>query len=234
MHNNLWQTASLQGGILATTTGLKKDVNEDQSSVAVIADAIRFCVADGHWGAAAAERCVAFWTSEALTFPHIRENAVKLTLELEQLLYAEFGTQDMDENRDFTPEAAFIAGEISGDKITLVSYGDCRAMLIRSRQILYSVQESQTWLGAFSHLGLRNRQAVTEGLVFDVITRETGDTFCVFTDGIDECVYETPTLSRESIAELISDKPIEQSIQSLMEAVDAAGAEDNATVLIVQ
>jgi serine/threonine protein phosphatase PrpC len=195
---------------------------------------VRICIADGHWGNAAAEAVAVYWLYEVDPFPTTHAAAVKLTGQIEEMLYQRFGKPTMDSETDFTPEASFIAVEVREQQAMIVSYGDCRLMVVRNRRPVFNLHMEATWLGAFSRLGLRNRLPVKTGLVFERHFLEAGDRLALFTDGVDECVYEKPTISMTELAKLLGGKNIPTSLEAVLARVAAYGAEDNASLAVYQ
>jgi serine/threonine protein phosphatase PrpC len=149
------QVVSFNHGIASTVTGIKQS-NEDSVTVAMRDASTRVCVADGHWGAEAAHLSVQFW-SELAVFPVDKKSSLAPTRELECALFKTLGWANMNEERDRTPESAFVALELIGVDMRFVSYGDCRIMVIRDKHIIIRNKPQQTWIGAFSFLGLRRR-----------------------------------------------------------------------------
>jgi serine/threonine protein phosphatase PrpC len=66
---------------------------------------------------------------------------------------------------------------------------------------------------------------------FDQIKLERGDVLLLMTDGVTECKYETPVISKDEIAKLCSLKP-EVIVKKLMQLVFDNGAEDNASLIV--
>ena len=224
---------TLGGGVFGTTAGLVKATNEDRLGYLNTADGLRVCIADGHWGDGAADMIVKYWLSESTQFPLTSEKAVKATQAIEKQLDTHFGTSDMDADVDKTPEAAFIAAELTGNTLQIVSYGDCRLLVARQGKIYYQLPTKATWLGAFSHRGMRDRQPIKDALSFTSLSLLPGDVVMLFTDGIDECVYEVPTISFDTIAEYGSTNPPSEAFDKIMNKVFAVGAQDNASLAVI-
>ena len=142
----------------------------------------------------------------------------------------------MDPEKDFTPETSLLAVEIdSKNQLTILSYGDCRLMVSRKEKIVFQLKTIKTWLGAFSFLGLRNRLSVNKAIIFKRITCKTNDLVWLFTDGIDECVYEKPTISFIWLAKTGSNHSnVKMIIKKVVEEVKRFGAEDNASIAIIK
>src|SRR5436309_3261056 len=127
--------ASPAAGItLGTTRGLAKPANEDRVGYFAQSDLTRLCISDGHWGDSAADMIVRHWLNDSLLFRGTRDAAVAETKVLEHKLFTTYGPPQMDEKKDRTPEAAFIALELRGMAVRLVSYGDCRMLITREEE----------------------------------------------------------------------------------------------------
>jgi len=215
---------------LCTTNGLVKTVNEDRIGYKNQGDSLRICIADGHWGQQAAEVIAEQWLRVDL--PQEFSEAVELAKRTERSLYESFGSLNMDESRDFTPEASFVAVKIRGNEVDIVGYGDCRLAIIREGRAYSQLPTKATWLGAFSYLGLRNRIPVETGLILEHWRLVPGDQLILFTDGVDECVYEKPTISMAELAGLAHQEKLSQSVDAVLAKIMACGAEDNASFAI--
>jgi serine/threonine protein phosphatase PrpC len=220
--------------IIGTTIGLVKDVNEDRVGCTLNNNSLRICVADGHWGETAAKIVVNHWIKEGEVFPANQKDSVLEVIKIEQELFRMFGKIGMDPNLDFTPEASFIAIQLINRTLRIISYGDCRLLIARKGVIKMKLKTRETWLGAFSRLGLRNRVSVRDGLVFEETTLLRNDSVLIFTDGIDQCVYEQDTLSNEFFANLTNKGIAENTFDCIFNAVFVAGAEDNASLVVIK
>ena len=157
---------------LGTSCGLKKKINEDFVGFIINNNEkkIRLLIADGHWGNEAAKIITRYWLNKKLIFPTSRLEAIKLVEKIEVKLFDEFGKQNMNSQKDFTPEASFIACELnSQNELKIISYGDCRAAIFNHGQKSWQIPTQATWLGAFSYLNLRNRLPVAEELFFQTL-----------------------------------------------------------------
>jgi len=220
--------------VVGTTVGLVKDMNEDKVGCVLENNSLRICIADGHWGEAAAKIIVKHWMKEEVAFPVNRKEAVLEVIKIEQKLFKLFGKTNMDPNSDFTPEASFIVIQIVDKSLKIISYGDCRLLITNEEKVKTKLITKETWLGAFSQLGLRNRVSVHDGLVFEEITLLENDSVLIFTDGIDQCVYEQDTLNDEFLANLTNEKIAENTFDNIFNAVFAAGAEDNGSLVVLK
>jgi serine/threonine protein phosphatase PrpC len=220
--------------IVGSTVGLVKSINEDSIGCLLNDNYIRVCVADGHWGKKAAEIIVDHWMKEGLIFPTNNKEAISEVIKIEKKLFKLFGKTNMDPNSDFTPEASFIATQLVGKTLIVVSYGDCRLLTANKGKIKTKLATKETWLGAFSQLGSRNRISVDNGLVFEKVILQENDTVLIFSDGIDQCVYERNTLSDEFLANLTNKETVENTLNSIFSAVFTAGAEDNASLVVLK
>ena len=219
--------------VWGTTVGLKKNTNEDFIEASCTNGVVRFCVCDGHWGHDAAQVVGNFWLGDVLRFPESKEAAISLTKKIEEKLFGMFGYKHMNPEQDFSPETAFISGEVRDGYLTAVSYGDCGLIIVEDGNLLYSALKRQTWLGAFSYLGVRHRISVEEGVVFIKTPLTENTRVCAFTDGIDECIYEKITITHEELANLCTAGDMLSCMQNVMQKVENYGAEDNASLLIV-
>lgn len=223
------------GLVIGTTTGLVKESNEDALGSLVSKGVTRVCIADGHWGDEAARIIRDYWMDEGLVFPRSIEAAVRATERVEEKLFLKFGKENMRADRDLTPEAAFVAAECIGNAMHIVSYGDCRLLVIRNQHVVFELQTQETWLGAFSRLGLRQRLSVKKAVIFDNISILSGDLIILFSDGVDQCVYGKPTISNKRILELEGrNKKISELFNALIDEVYLNGAEDNASLIVMR
>lgn len=210
--------------------GLVKPINEDRLEYWAHDREINVCIADGHWGNDAAQQVVHYWKHNGI--PRSKEAAVHKASALEQALYESFGKPVMDEEHDRTPETAFVCARIFDNKLDVIAYGDCRLLVVNNEEVRFSLPQKSTWLGAFSYLGLRKRLPARMGLVCEQISLETGDYIIVFTDGLDECIYEKPTISHEAIAKSTELDQPKRILEELIRRAFSYGAEDNVSVLI--
>lgn len=222
-----------QHTILGTTLGLAKTTNEDRLGYLEKNSTLRICIADGHWGDDAADKIVRYWLDSAMQFPTTHAEAVSASRTIESLLFDAFGHEKMNPDHDRTPEAAFIVIELDQHQLRIISYGDCRLLVARHGAPFYQLPTVATWLGAFSQLGLRDRARIDDALVYNSLDLNPGDTIVLFTDGIDECVYEVPTISPETVAHIASSQPPQQAFDTILKDVFAHGAEDNASLAII-
>jgi serine/threonine protein phosphatase PrpC len=220
--------------ILGTTVGLVKSINEDRSGCVLDGNSLRICVADGHWGEAAAETIVEHWIKKKMEFPVNRDEALSEAIKIEEKLFKSFGKTNMNPDLDFTPEASFISIQIEENTLKAISYGDSRLLVARNGKVKAQLATKETWLGVFSKLGLRNRISVKQGLVFEEIQLKEADVVLIFTDGIDQCVYEKDTLSSQFLAKQTKTDAVKKIFDSIFDAVFAAGAEDNATLVVLK
>ena len=220
--------------IFGTTVGLKKNINEDRIGYTKFKDSLRFCLADGHWGSTSAEIIADYWLDENLAFPKSKQEAIEETKKLEKILFEKFGKKNMDENADFTPESSQLFFELSQNKLTIINYGDCRLLITNNQKVKYKMPTKPTWLGAFSYLGLRGRIPVEDAITYKKINLAKGDFILAFTDGIDECIYETPTLSTLQLANITKLDDPNKIIGKAMKLVFKNGAEDNASILVIK
>lgn len=218
--------------LLATAKGKVKEVNEDRLGCLSTPGTIRLAIADGHWGDAAADLLADYWLDSALKFPASHSDAVRITSQAQNNLYEHFGSAYMDPNKDFTPESSFVAAEINGNSLRLVSYGDCRFIIVNGGKIRFDLEIKETWLGAFSHLGIRNRLSLQDGVLFQQLDILPGDKIFMFTDGVDECIYGKLTLNYGELARLLNNDSLETSASNLMAKIFEYGAEDNASFAI--
>jgi serine/threonine protein phosphatase PrpC len=218
---------------LMTTTGLLKVMNEDRVGLLRLADTTLLCIADGHWGDGAADDTVNYWLKAGETFPKSRDEAVAQTAALQQQLHSSYGKAVMDADRDQTPETSFIVARLHDKQLNAFSYGDSRLIICRSGQEVFDQPATPTWLGAFSYLGLRERQPVEKAIFYQTFDLETGDCALLMTDGITECIYNVPTLSNQFLAALTINASAKTTSTLIMKHVFEKGAEDNASLCVV-
>lgn len=215
---------------MGTTAGLVKQNNEDHIGCSINKDFIRICIADGHWGDDASRLIVNHWLKDKVIFPKSSIQAVRETKIIENKLFNIFGKFRMDPDNDFTPEASFIAVEIIGDKLSIVSYGDCRLLIANNGITKFHLEGNSTWLGAFSHLHLRKRLSVNQVTKFLQIQCGKDDFVFLFTDGVDQCVYEKDTISFDFISSQSKNIDLSKTFDKLISEVFANGAQDNASL----
>lgn len=224
---------TLGSSLFGTTLGLAKKINEDRLGYRETPSGLRVCIADGHWGDEAADMIARYWLDATHDFPRTRAQAVQATEELEEKLFAAFGTDLMDAEHDKTPEAAFIFIEVKQDQVHIMSYGDCRLLIASEGKVSFQLETTATWLGAFARLGLRNRAAVKDALVFETVLLQDNDVMILYSDGIDECVYEVPTISEAQLAAFTGHGQLSTAFDAIMDQVFAHGAEDNASLALI-
>lgn len=225
------EVKSFQGanGIISTNVGLVKSLNEDAVGYLTKEDGLtRIAIADGHWGPEAASACVEFWMNDSA-----HDNPLASMEELEALLAKRFAMPSPDPETTKTSESSTLTVTIYPDKrMTIIGYGDCRMCVVRDGVVIYRYTTSATWIGLFSSLGLRGRIPAKTGTVVESVLLQSGDTIVMYTDGVDECVYEVPTLSVEDFVRPgLTPMNIHDAI---MDAVFQHGAEDNATLAILK
>lgn len=229
----VWSKSFQDHLIITRTPGLKKTTQEDISGVKITKDNQIVCLCDGHWG----DQAAIFVKNSILKnpFPKSKTEAVRQVKLIEKKLWQKFGNQKMDPEKDFTPETSLLAVEKNGLSLNIMSYGDCRLLVIRNKKVIFRLKTNPTWLGAFSFLGLRNRLTVNQALVFKKISCKVGDIVMVFSDGVDECQYEKPTLSYKWLAEQTGKEiSLSQTSSVIFAAIKQAGAEDNATLAFLK
>lgn len=208
-----------------STKGLVKKINEDQIRRRNLKDKIIVVLCDGHWGKSAA----VFVSNQIVSnFPQNKNQAQILLENLQARLFENYQKTDLDPELDKPPETSVIAIQFDkkSKELKIFSYGDCRGLICRNEKIINKIKTRKTWLGAFSHLGLRNRLSIKPGLIYKKISLKTGDKVWLFTDGIDECTYETPTITHDWI--------VKHSKQQILLRVLKHGAEDNASLIILK
>jgi serine/threonine protein phosphatase PrpC len=220
--------------IAGTTPGLKKSDNEDSLAISKDVESIRIFLADGHWGDKAAISHSQM-TEHLESFPDSKAAAAQLVKSLEQDLYQSYYFPGIDENKDFTPETSLLGIEYRLEEklLSIYNYGDCRLLIIRDNQIFFQLETQPTWLGVFSKLGLRQRQSVDDALLYKQIKLQTGDYVVAFSDGIDECIYQQPTISNETLVNIVTESKTNLiAFDKIMDKVFKYGAEDNASLVI--
>lgn len=219
--------------LIATTMGLLKKTQEDAVGIKTTRSSQTVCICDGHWG----DQAAILVKNSILKnpFPKSKTEAISQVKLIEKKLWQKFGQEKMDPEKDFTPETSLLAIEKNGHNLNIMSYGDCRLLIIRNKKIIFRLKTNPTWLGAFSFLRLRNRLTVNKALVFKKINCKVGDIVMVFSDGVDECRYEKPTLSYKWLAEQTGEEiSLSQISTAVFAAIKQAGAEDNATLALIK
>lgn len=213
--------------LLCSSSGLVKEVNEDKFGYRVTHSGIRVCFCDGHWGTQSSKDITEFMISlEA--FPKSKKSAIFVTKKIEKLLFDSFGKSNMDKSKDFTPESSFVVYEQEEDSLRVFGYGDVRFSLFRKGQFILKLQTNPTWLGAFSYLGLRNRIPVEKAVCFSQVLLQKGDIIFIYTDGVDECVYETKTLDESFFLDVFDSNPnCDVASNKILHEIIKNGAEDN-------
>lgn len=225
----------MKSNFIFTTRGFAKKLNEDQIGIRIFGDKTRICICDGHWGTEAAliacKTCL-----DIKSFPNNRSTTIELVESIQKAIFDKFGRLNMDPEKDFTPETSLLAVEIdSNNQLSIISYGDCRLMISNNKKILFKLKTVKTWLGAFSYLGLRNRTSVRKSVIFKKLVCKSNDLIWLFTDGIDECKYEKPTITLKWLAETGSKfKNLETITKKIIKKVENCGAEDNASIAIIK
>lgn len=193
-----------------TTKGIKP-VNEDV--IGHLGSSI--CLCDGHWGDQAAKLAC---KSILNNFPTSKTQAIQLLESIQEALF------QLQTNEN-PPETSVVATKINvfSKVITILSYGDCRLLIVRDKKIVFSLKTRPTWLGALSHLQIRKRLSPREGIVFKKMHLQTEDRVVMFTDGVDECVYEKPTIPHHWIAT--------HSQKEIFKRILKHGAQDNASLI---
>lgn len=220
--------------VIGTTAGLVKKNNEDRVGYLVSGSLTRICVADGHWGEEAAQIIAEHWLKPSLNFPVSKRTAVLETKSVENKIYKTFRRPVMDSEKDFTPEASFVAIQISQNDVSIVSYGDCRILATKDGKIVYEQPTTPTWLGVFSHSGIRDRLSVEKATIYKDLPLENGSAILIYTDGIDECIYEKPSISDNTLAGITNQDGSEAVFDSILREVFTFGAEDNASLAVVK
>lgn len=225
----------MKSNFIFTTRGFIKKLNEDQIGIRIFGDKTRICICDGHWGREAAI-ITKIACLNTKSFPSSKSTAIELVESIQKAIFDKFGRLNMDPEKDFTPETSLLAAEIdSKNHLTIISYGDCRLMISNNKKILFKLETVKTWLGAFSFLGLRNRTSVKKSVIFKKLVCKSNDLIWLFTDGIDECKYEKPTITLKWLAETgLKFKNLETITKKVIKKVENYGAEDNASIAIIK
>jgi serine/threonine protein phosphatase PrpC len=220
--------------LLSTTTGSRRETNEDRVGFAEDSGVIRLCVTDGHWGDTAADFVAQRMLITAA--PKNRDEARKLIGKIEKSLWERFGSdKNPDANTDKTPETSFIAAWYNkvNKSLVVVGYGDVRCMIVGAQKNIL-IPITNTWLGSFSLLGLRDRISVKEALFFGEYTLSSSDKIILYSDGVDECVYETKTITTEELAGIMrSSDNVGAASESIFKKIFLCGAEDNASIALL-
>ena len=214
-------------GVIATRIGLVKAVNEDAIGFRIDdSGCVRMSIADGHWGQEAAKHCVEYWLNSPTD-----NDSLESMEELQDGIAKRFAVPVPDAETTRTPEASTLTITVHPDRrMDVVGYGDCRLSVVRDERILYRYDTVATWLGLFSSIGLRDRIPARSGTYAGSVQLAQGDVVLLYTDGVDECIYEKPTLDVESFAK--ASATAVQIHDKVMNAVFRHGAEDNATLAV--
>lgn len=215
--------------IISTRVGLENKINEDAVGYLINEDgSVRISIADGHWGSEAATRCLEYWLSISA-----ENNPIESMEQLEAALAERFAVPSPDSKTTKTPETSTLTITIDPDNnMNVVGYGDCRLSVVRDEHVVYRYETTASWLGLFSSLGMRDRILAKNATVAESVSLHAGDTILLYTDGVDECVYETPTLDVESF--VTPGATPTQIHDAIMEAVFSHGAQDNATIVVLR
>ncbi len=173
------------------------------------------CLCDGHWGDQAAKLAC---KSILNNFPASKAQAIQLLENIQNALF------QLQTNKN-PPETSVVATKmnVSTRVITILSFGDCRLLIAHNNKIVFSLKTRPTWLGALSHLQIRKRLSPGKGIIFKKMQLQAGDKVVMFTDGVDECVYEKPTIPHLWIAT--------HNKRQIFKRILKHGAEDNASLI---
>lgn len=218
-------------GYIATTAWLIKHLNEDRIWYILNENMFRACLCDGHWWTEAAEITYETLLSDDIHFPKNKEESILLLKWIEQIIYWKHGDPLLTwEDWEKTPESSIISFEISHKILRLITYGDCRFFILRG-DYTFQTPMIQSWIWSFSYLKLRNRLTVENWAFYWEFNISPWDIILMFSDGIDECVYEKPTIPISKICETARQTlSIEEKINILLNEVYENGAEDNASI----
>lgn len=199
---------------------------------------VRICISDGHWGDEAAKTIADYWINREVPFPTSKHQALRAVRQIEQDLFSRTGRLRMDPDKDRPPEASFVAVELGRQVLRIISYGDCRLAVARFANEMtrpyYRHTELASWLGAFSMLGLRDRVSTRIGTDYRQLPVKAGDTIIAYSDGLDECIYETPTISVDEIMQQASTDTPKSAAASLVQLALDRGGEDNVSIAILR
>lgn len=201
-----------------STPGLVKPENEDVLAVNTVGHETQICLCDGHWGKTAADLACSTLISH---FPTSRLRALRLLRQIERRLFtSSSGNQP--------PETSVLSVKVdtSSRRLTYMGYGDCRLLVARSDRIIFSLPPVATWLGALSYRSQRGRLPVKTALIYGSIALKEHDTVLLFTDGIDECIYNQPTIPHSWL--------VKHTASQILKRVLSHGAEDNASLIILK
>jgi hypothetical protein len=182
-----------------TTTWLKKEINEDRIFLRQIDNKIYACICDWHWWDEASNIVNNFFISGKEKFPQNKAESILISKKIEKLIFQQCWNNNLNWIHDITPETSFIAIEIDKKNINIISYWDCRGFILNNKKTRIKIKQINSWIWSFSYLGLRNRLAIEENTFFKQVKIRKNDTIILFSDWIDECIYETPTISINEI-----------------------------------
>jgi serine/threonine protein phosphatase PrpC len=155
-------------GAWASVTGLRKVSNEDILDCwSTQEQSVRICLCDGHWGNDAAVLARDYFFRSSV-FPQNRHEAIESLSFLEGEIDRVCGVPGLDGVHDTTPETSVLLLDISPQKVSIISYGDCRCFVLRKDEHI-STPMTATWLGSFSRRGLRHRLPVEQAAYFTAI-----------------------------------------------------------------
>lgn len=218
---------------IVNTVGLKKTTNEDSIGFNVTSTGAVICLCDGHWGDFASKLAKRGILNKS--FPKSKPEAIQDIKEIELQLWKKFGIENMDQNKDLTPETSLIAVEKIGNVISVMAYGDCRMIVCRQGLPVLELKTTATWLGAFSFLKLRGRISIEKALIFKKIICQPGDVVMLFSDGVDECKYEVKTIPTNWLASQTKElSQLEKIAFKIFDTVEQNGAEDNASLGLIK
>lgn len=217
-----------------STKWLKKSLNEDTIWALNCKNKFIACICDWHWWDEASNIVKKFILSKKNKFPNNEKQWVVYLKKVEKIIFKKYWKNNLNWVTDITPETSLIWIEINQNRLKILSYWDCRWFIINKDSII-EIQKNNSWLWSFSYLWLRNRLPVLDNIYFKKFNLEKWDIIILFTDWVDECVYEKPTISIENILKIsyqsITNKKI---IKSIFNEVFENWAEDNASFMILK
>jgi serine/threonine protein phosphatase PrpC len=221
---------------IGTCRGRIKRTNEDYIGYVRLSQEkqrVRLCICDGHWGGQAAQIIADYWLKPRKHFPQNKPEAISAVQGLQTHI-----KKLTPCHPEGPPEAAFIAAELGERVLRMVSFGDCRSLVARqegcnSHQV-YHHTGLATWLGALTFSGHARRLPVERATQFRRLELEPRDVVILYTDGLDECIYETPTIATKTIAHTaLLDAP-GVATGNLLKLALEKGGEDNVSVAVLQ
>lgn len=212
---------------IGITNGKFKKKNEDCVGFNFSEGAMKFAVADGHWGRDAAEKALDIFLKTNCHLRNFKETKSFLEA-VEKEICDKFPTSN------YSPETSIIWAEIWENDFYLASYGDCLAFTINANHDAVLINHPQkTWLGKFSHLGVEGRKSISDALEYQTSVLEPETQLFLCTDGVIDLEQRDAPLNQGNLSLFFdSERTSEQTVKSLLEKTLSTDGKDNATCLL--